>query len=243
MVTRFRKGDQVYGTTGFGFGGYAEHVCLPESPRGGVVAIKPVNLSYSEAATVPTGGLEALLFLRKAGSLSGRRVLIIGGRRRDRDLRRPALQALRGGGHGCGRTVPARTGPRDGGGSGHRLHPGEVPGTDDAYDVIFDVVGVSRLSKGLRALRRGGRYLLANPSLSAMIWGRWSSLTGDKKVVLRTARPKTGDLDFLRELFEAGQLRVVIDRRFPLEQTPDAHRYLDAGLARGRVVITQLGAA
>ena len=243
MVTRFRKGDQVYGTTGFGFGGYAEHVCLPESPRGGVVAIKPVNLSYSEAATVPTGGLEALLFLRKAGSLSGRRVLIIGA---GGGIGTFAVQLCKHfGAEVTGVDGPSRLELVRAMGADRVIDytRGEVPGTDDAYDVIFDVVGVSRLSKGLRALRRGGRYLLANPSLSAMIWGRWSSLTGDKKVVLRTARPKTGDLDFLRELFEAGQLRVVIDRRFPLEQTPDAHRYLDAGLARGRVVITQLGAA
>jgi NADPH:quinone reductase-like Zn-dependent oxidoreductase len=99
-VHQFHEGDQVFGTTGFGFGAYAEYICLSESAPGRALAIKPTNMSYEEAAAVPTGGLEAVHFLRRAGNLKGRSVLINGAGGRDRDLRDPDRQIFRGGGDG-----------------------------------------------------------------------------------------------------------------------------------------------
>ncbi len=107
----------------------------------------------------------------------------------------------------------------------------------ETYDVIFDVVGKSSYSRSLRSLKQNGRYLLANPRLSHMVRGRWTSKVSSKKVFAAMSY-KTEDLIFLKELIEAGKLKSVIDRRYPLEQTANAHRYVDTGQHKGNVVIT-----
>jgi NADPH:quinone reductase-like Zn-dependent oxidoreductase len=236
-VTRFRKGDRVYGTTGFGFGAYAEYLCVPERRGGSAVALLPSNLSFEEAAAVPTGGLEALRFLRKAGNLDGRTILINGA----------------GGGIGTfavqlakhfGASVTGVESP----GRGELVRSigadrvldytrQDFTKTGDRYDFVFDVVGSRPVSESLRALRPGGTYLTANPRWSAMARAPWVFANGGKHVIARAPPPTAGDLDVLRELIEAGKVHPVVDRRFPLEQIPDAHRYMDAGLARGSVVV------
>ena len=237
-VILFKKGDQVFGTTGFGFGAYAEYICLPEKSRGKALAIKPSNMTYEEAAAVPTGGLEALHYLRKAGSLSGRRILINGA----------------GGGMGTfavqlAKYFGAEVTGVDSTGKLDLLHSigadrvidytqEDFTKRGETYDVIFDVVGKSSFSDSVAALSEDGRYLLGNPRLSTMVRGLWTSTKGGKKVIFGASSQKTEDLVFLRQLIEAGRIRSVIDRRFPLERIPEAHRYVEAGLARGKVVIT-----
>jgi len=108
----------------------------------------------------------------------------------------------------------------------------------ETYDVIFDVVGKSSFSHSLRSLKQNGRYLLANPGLSQMIRGIWTSMISSKKVIIGPASDKTEDLVFLKELIEAGKIKSVIDRRYPLEQIADAHNYVDKGHKKGNVVIT-----
>jgi NADPH:quinone reductase-like Zn-dependent oxidoreductase len=108
----------------------------------------------------------------------------------------------------------------------------------ETYDFILDVVSKSSFSGSIRSLKQNGRYLIANPGLSQMVRGRWTSMTSSKKVMFGAARPKTEDLLFLKELIEAGKIRSVIDRRFPLEQTAEAHRYVETGHKKGNVVIT-----
>jgi NADPH:quinone reductase-like Zn-dependent oxidoreductase len=108
----------------------------------------------------------------------------------------------------------------------------------EAYDVILDVVGKSPFSGSIRSLSENGFYLLANPGLSHMVRGRWTSMTSSKSVIMGAASHKTADLLFLKELIESGKLRTVIDRRYPLEQTAEAHRYVETGAKKGNVVIT-----
>jgi NADPH:quinone reductase-like Zn-dependent oxidoreductase len=108
----------------------------------------------------------------------------------------------------------------------------------ETWDVIFDVVGKGSFSDSVAALSEDGRYLLANPRLSTMVRGLWTSAKGRKKVIFRASRQSTEDLAFLKQLIEAGGIRSVIDRRFPLERIPEAHRYFESGVARGKVVIT-----
>jgi NADPH:quinone reductase-like Zn-dependent oxidoreductase len=237
-VTRFQVGDRVYGTTGFRFGAYAEYLGLREASRDGAVSILPANVSYEEAATVPTGGLDALHFLRKAGNLRGRSVLIIGA---GGGIGTVAVQLAKY--FGSEVTGVDATGKMEllrSLGADHVVDytREEVPTPGELYDVVFDVVGQSRFSECLNALRDGGRYLLANPSLGSMLRRPWANATSGKNVISRAPRPRPEDLDFLTGLIEAGRVRSIIDRRYPLEQVPEAHRYMDAGLARGSVVIT-----
>lgn len=221
-VTRFEEGDRVFGTTtGLKAGAYAEHVCLPEAWKKGVVARKPANSPHEEAAAVPIGGMTALYLLRKASIRRGQKVLIYGA---SGSVGTYAVQLARNFGAdvtgvcstpnlewvaalGASRVIDytkedfARSGP--------------------LYDVVFDAVGKITRAHGKKALKAGGTYLTTN------------SLT----------KERTEDLVYLRELVEAGKLKPVIDRRYPLEEIAEAHRYVEQGHKKGNVVITVAGDA
>jgi NADPH:quinone reductase-like Zn-dependent oxidoreductase len=237
-VTRFRKGDQVFAWTGLGLGAYAEYKCLPED---GVLALKPSTMAYEEAATLAVGGLEAVYFLRRGNIQTGQKVLINGA----------------GGSIGTFAIQLAKYFGADvtGVDSTEKLDMLRSIGADQVidytqadftkngktYDVIFDVVGKSSFSRSIRSLKHNGRYLLGNPRLSQRVQGRWTSRRSGKKVILwkaRAASEYTEDINFLKELIEAGKIQSVIDRRYALEQTAEAHRYVDTGHKKGNVVIT-----
>jgi NADPH:quinone reductase-like Zn-dependent oxidoreductase len=238
-VKLFEEGDQVFAATGFvGMGACAEYICLPEEPEEGALAIKPANMTYEEAAPVPMGGLEALHFIRQGNIRSGQKVLINGA---------------------CGTvgTFAVQLAKHFG---------AEVTGVDSTrklamlrsicvdqvidytqedftksgktYDFILDVVSKNSFSGSIRSLKQNGRYLIANPGLSQMARGRWISKRSSKKVIFGASHPKTEDLIFLKELIEAGKMKSVIDRTYPLEQIPEAHRYVETGHKKVHVVIT-----
>jgi len=234
-VRRFNVGDEIFGFSGMGFGSYAEHICLPESS---IVVAKPVNMTYEEAAPVPLGGLEALHFLRKANIQPGQRILINGA---GGSIGTYTVQLAR---H-CGAEVTAVD-------STDKLDMLRSLGSDyvidytkedfsknnKKYDVIFDVVQKSSFSKIIRSLNENGIYLMTNPTMFKMIRGLWVSKTTSKKVVFEFTSPNVDDLNTLKDMIEAGKLKTVIDRRYPLEQVPDAHRYVESGLKKGNVVIS-----
>ncbi len=238
-VKRFRKGDQVFGSTGFaGQGANAEYICLPEEPEGGVLAIKPANMTYEEAAAVPVGGLEALSFLRQGNVQSGEKVLINGA---GGTIGTFAIQLARH--FGAEVTSVDSTGKLDmlrSIGADHLVDYTQEDFTTrgETYEFILDVVSKSSFSGSIRSLKRNGRYLIANPGLSQMVRRPWTSMTSSKKVIFGAPSPKTEDLLFLKELIEAGKIKTVIDRRYPLEQTAEAHRYVETGSKKGHVVIT-----
>jgi NADPH:quinone reductase-like Zn-dependent oxidoreductase len=237
-VKLFKKGDQVFATTGFGFGAYSEYKCLPEESKMGVLASKPTNMTYEEAAAVPTGGLEALHFLRKGNIQSGEKVLIVGA---GGSIGSFAVQLARY--LGAEVTGVDSTGKLDmlrSIGAEHVIDYTQEDFTKSAetYDVIFDVMGKSSFSGSVRSLNQNGRYLIGNPGLTQMVRGRWLSMRSSKKVIMGAANQRTKDLLFLKELIEAGKIKPVIDRCYPLEQIAEAHRYVETGQKKGNVVIT-----
>jgi NADPH:quinone reductase-like Zn-dependent oxidoreductase len=239
-VKLYKPGDQVFAGTGLGFGGYAEYKCLPEEPSMGVVAKKPANMTFEEAAAVPTGGLEALHFLRKANVQKGQKVLIIGA---GGSIGTFAVQLARY--FGAVVTGVDSTGKLDmlrSLGAEHVIDYTKEDYTKRAetYDVIFDVVGRSSFNGCLRLLAQNGRYLIGSAGLTQMIRGAWISKRTSKQVIFGAALQKTEDLVYLKELIEAGKIKSVIDRCYPLEQVPEAHRYVETGQKKGNVVISVL---
>ncbi len=237
-VKRFKTGDQVFGTTGLDFGAYAEYICLPERSEMGVLATKPANTTYEEAAAVPTGGLEALHFIRKGNIQHGEKVLIIGA---GGSIGTYAVQLAKYfGAEVTGVDSTTKLEMLRSIGADHVIdytHE-EFTRNGETYDVIFDVPGKSSFLSNIRSLKQNGRYLLVNPGLSHMLQGPWTSMRSGKKVIFGAASQKTEELLFLTELIEAGQIKAVIDRRYSLEQIAEAHRYVDTGQKKGNVVIT-----
>lgn len=235
-VTRFKPGDAVFAACGTGFGAYAEYKCLPET---GSVALKPVNMTFEEAAAVPVGAHTALQFLRKGNIRRGSRVLVYGA---SGSVGTYAVQLAKHFGAevtgvcstsnvelvrslGADRVIDyTKEGIADGG---------------PAYDIIFDTVGKSPFQVCIKRLAANGFYLQAvHVSPLPIIRGLWINLTSDKKVVGGTMEESAEDLTYLKELIEAGALRSVIDRRYPLEQAAEAHRYVEQGHKKGNVVLT-----
>jgi NADPH:quinone reductase-like Zn-dependent oxidoreductase len=238
-VKRFKEGDQVFASTGFvGMGACLEYKCLPEEPEGGALALKPANMTYEEAAAVPIGGHEALCFLRQGNIQRGDKVLINGA---GGTIGTFAVQLAKY--YGAEVTGVESTKKLDmlrSIGADHIIDYTKEDFTKngETYDFILDIVGKSSFSSSIRSLNRNGRYLIADPGPSQIIRGRWTSRTSSKKVIFGAAHPKTEDLIFLKELIEAGKIKSVIDRSYPLEQTNEAHRYVEQGHKKGHVVIT-----
>jgi len=236
-VTRFIPGDQVFGGTGFTKGTYAEYICLEEYPEEGLLAIKPENMSYQEAAGVTTGGLEALHFLRKANIQSGQKVLIVGA---GGSIGTFGIQLANH--FGAEVTAVDRTDKVDllrSAGAKKVIDYTKEDFTQGGqiYNIIFDVVGKSPFRKSLDSLSDDGVYLIANPRLGNMIRGKRVSRRGKQRVITEMTQQKTEDLIFLRELIEAGKLKTFIDRSYPLEDMVAAHQYVESGAKKGHLVI------
>ena len=234
-VRLFKKGDQVFAFTGLRLGAWAEYNCLPEN---GWMAIKPANMTYEEAAAVPAGGLHALHCLRKGNIESGQKVLIYGA---GGTVGTVAVQLAKS--FGAEVTAVDNTRKLDmlrsiGADKVIDYTKADFTKSGETYDVIFDVVGKSSFSGCIRSLKEKGFYLLGNPGLSQLVRRPLTSMRSSKKVMGGTVSYRSEDLIFLKELIEAGKLRSAIDRRYPLEEIAEAHRYVDTGQKKGNVVIT-----
>ncbi len=233
-VMQFKIGDAVFGGAGLNFGSYAEYICVSSKET---LVTKPANMTYAEAATTTTGGLEALHFMRKAALQKGQKILINGA---GGSIGSFAIQIAK---H-FGAEVTAVD-------STSKLEMMRWIGADkvidytkedftqngELYDVIFDVPGKSPFSGSLKSLKPNGRYLLGNFSITKVFRALWTSMTGSKKVIIGAAMQSTEELNALKTLIEAGHVKSVIDRRYPLEETAEAHRYVDTGQKKGNLAI------
>jgi NADPH:quinone reductase-like Zn-dependent oxidoreductase len=235
-VTRFKTGDQVFGTTEPAYGAHAEYICLPED---GVLTLKPANMTYEEAATIPVMANTALHFIRDLGNVqAGQKILINGA---SGGIGTFAVQLARYYGAevtGVCSSTNLELVRSLGADQVIDYTREDFTKTGQTYDVIFDAVGKSSFSRCRSSLKEGGIYLDTLPRLATLLQVQWTSMMGSKKVKMQGAPAILENLLFLKGLIEAGKLKTVIDRRYPLEQTAEAFRYVEKGHKKGNVVIT-----
>lgn len=234
-VKLFKVGDQVFGYRGQSQRANAEYVCMAENS---MLAIKPSNMTYEEAALVPYGALTAVNLLRSVNIQPGQKVLINGA---SGGIGSAAIQLAKY--YGAEVTGVAAT---------PRLEFMKSLGADkvidyikedftkngETYDLIFDILGRSSFSNCKNSLNENGRYLLASFKLKQLLQMLWTSKTGSKKVICALSGEKIEDLLLIKKLVEEGKIKSIIDKRFSLEQIAEAHRYIESGHKKGNVVIT-----
>jgi 2-desacetyl-2-hydroxyethyl bacteriochlorophyllide A dehydrogenase len=235
-VTRFKIGDQVFGTPEPAFGAHAEYVCMPED---GVLAIKPANMTFEEAATVTLAGHTALYFIRDRGKIqAGQEVLIIGA---SGAVGTFAVQLAKHYGAevtGVCSTTNVEMVKSLGADKVIDYTKEDFTQSGETYDVVFDAVHKSSFLRCKNSLKDDGLYLVTMPSLAFLIQMLWTSVVGDKKIINGSREATVDDLLFYKELIEAGKLKTIIDRRYPLEETAEAFKYVEKGHKKGNVVIT-----
>ena len=235
-VKRFKEGDQVFGTPGIAFGAHAEYTCMPED---GVLTIKPANMAWEEAASVFLGAHTALFFLKdKVNIQAGQKILIYGA---SGSIGTFAVQLAKYFGAevtGVCSTTNLEMVKSLGGEKVIDYTKEDFTRSGETYDLIFDTVGKTSFSRCKSSLKQKGIFLTALMDLSDIVQIIWTSMTGGKKVKGGVAPERVEDLNFLKELMEAGKIKPVIDRCYPLEQTAEAFRYVEEGHKKGNVVIT-----
>jgi NADPH:quinone reductase-like Zn-dependent oxidoreductase len=238
-VRLFKKGDEVYGGTGPRGGAHAEYISLSEE----AVVPKPANMTYEEAAAVPFSGLTALRFLRNKGNIQSRQEVLINGA--SGGVGTLAVQLAKYFGAevtGVCSTTNLELVQSLGADKVIDYTQEDFTRSGHTYDIIFDAVGKNSFSNCRGSLNQEGVYLSTVATLPLFLQMLWTSRIGSKKAIFMLAKGSATedqeDLILLKDLIEAGKVKSVIDRSYPLSQTAEAHRYAQKGHAKGKVVIT-----
>ena len=234
-VSKFKVDDQVFAFSDAAMGCHAEYKCMPQD---GVIALKPANLTFDEAAALSFGGTTALDFFKRGKLQSGERVLINGA---SGGVGTAAVQLAKHFGAeitGVCSSVNAELVRSLGASHVIDYTKEDFTQNGETYDVIVDTAGTAPFSRSKASLKERGRLLMVLGGLPDMLQIPWVSMTSSKKVIAGPATGRAEDLRFLAGLAEAGEFKPVIDRRYPFEQIAEAHSYVDTGRKRGNVVIT-----
>ena len=234
-VTKFKPGDQVFADLGPRLGGYAEYTSCPEQR----VGMKPANMSYEEAATIVSAGIIALVFLRDFGKIQSGQLVLINGA--SGGVGTYAVQlAKHFGTHVTAvcSTVNLEMVKSLGADEVIDYTQDDFTKTGATYDIIFDVVAKRSFRECKGSLNNGGIYLSTVITWGLLFRMLWTKMAGSKKAKFGMGAGKPGDIEFMKELVEAGELRAIIDRTYSLEQMPEAHTYVELGHSKGKIVIT-----
>ena len=234
-VSKFKKGDQVFGTTGLLFGAYGEYLCLPASYT---IVPKPHNMSFEEAAAAPLGGLNALHFLRKANIRDGEKVLINGAGGSIGTFGVQVAKAMGAEVTAVDSTIKEEMLRQIGADHFFDYTKQDFTKSGQNYDVIFNMVARSSYSQCVNSLNPKGRYLIGNPRISDMLRSVLTSEFTDKTAIFAFAGEKEEELLALKEMIEAGKIKSIVDKIYSPEQAAEAHRRVETEQRLGIIVIS-----
>jgi len=234
-VSKFKKGDQVFGTTGLLFGAYGEYLCLPASYT---IVPKPHNMSFEEAAAAPLGGLNALHFLRKANIRDGEKVLINGAGGSIGTFGVQVAKAMGAEVTAVDSTIKEEMLRQIGADHFFDYTKQDFTKSGQNYDVIFNMVARSSYSQCVNSLNPKGRYLIGNPRISDMLRSVLTSGFTDKTAIFAFAGEKEEELLALKEMIEAGKIKSIVDKIYSPEQAAEAHRRVETEQRLGIIVIS-----
>ena len=234
-VLKFKKGDQVFGTTKLRFGAYGEYVCLPANYT---IVPKPHNMSFEEAAAVPLGGLNALHFMRKANIRNGEKVLVNGAGGSIGTFAVQIAKAMGAEVTAVDSAIKEEMLRRIGADHFFDYTKEDFAKSGQIYDVIFNMVARSSYSRCVNALNPKGRYLIGNPRISDMLRSVLTSRFTDKTAIFVFAGEKEEELLALKEMIELGKVKSIVDKIYPPELAAQAHRRVETEQRLGIVVIS-----
>ncbi len=234
-VSKFRRGDQVFGSAGLRMGAYGDFVCLPASYT---IVPKPHNMSFEEAAAVPLGGLNALHFLRKAKIQDGDKVLVNGAGGSIGTFGVQIAKAMGAEVTAVDSTIKEEMLRRIGADHFFDYTTEDFTKSGETYDVIFDMVARSSYSACVKSLNPKGRYLMGNPRVSDMLRSVLTSTFTDKSAIFSFAGEKEEELLALKEMIETGKIKPIVDNIYSIDQAAEAHRRVETEQRLGIVVIS-----
>jgi NADPH:quinone reductase-like Zn-dependent oxidoreductase len=234
-VSKFKQGDEVFGTTRILFGAYGEYICLPASYT---IVPKPHNMSFEEAAAVPLGGLNALHFMKKANIRNGDKVLINGAGGSIGTFAVQIAKAMGAEVTAVDSTIKEEILRRIGADHFFDYTKEDFTDSGQTYDVIFNMVARSSYSKCVNSLNPGGRYLMGNPRLLDMLRSVATSRFTSKTAIFAFAGEKEEELYELKEMIEEGKIKSIVDKVYTPEQAVEAHRRVETEQRLGIVVIS-----